>query len=102
METGTIIDYKIKLSGFNVNWRSVITKWNPPYCFEDTQVEGPYKIWIHEHKFEDKNGSTLMTDSIKYLTPGGIFEFIPQNLFVRRKVESIFDYREKILLELFP
>ena len=102
MGTGTIIDYKIKLTVFKMNWRSVITKWDPPFCFEDTQIKGPYKIWIHEHKFEDKKGSTLMTDTIKYLSPGGIFEFIPHYIFVRSKVESIFDYREKILLEMFP
>ena len=102
MEKGTIINYKIQLNGFKINWRSVITKWEPPFCFEDTQVKGPYKIWIHEHKFEEKNGTTLMTDTIKYLSPGGIFEFIPHNLFVKTRVESIFDYREKILLEIFP
>ena len=102
MEKGTIIDYKIQLNGFKINWRSVITKWEPPFCFEDTQVKGPYKIWIHEHKFEEKNGTTLMTDTIKYLSPGGIFEFIPHNLFVKTRVELIFDYREKILLEIFP
>jgi len=102
MEEGTIIDYKINLNGFKMNWRSVITKWDPPFCFEDTQVKGPYKIWIHEHKFEVESGTTLMTDTIQYLSPVGIFEFIPHNLFVRRKVESIFDYREKILSEIFP
>lgn len=101
MKKGTIIEYKIKLNGIPFIWKSEITKWDPPFCFEDTQLKGPYKIWIHEHKFEDKDGSTLMTDTINYLSPGGIFEFIPHNLIVKKKVEAIFDYRDKTIKEIF-
>ncbi|MEO7357969.1 MAG: SRPBCC family protein [Ignavibacteria bacterium] len=102
MKAGTIIEYTIRLNGLKILWRSEITKWDPPYSFEDTQIKGPYKIWVHEHKFENIDGKTKMTDTIKYLSPGGIFEFIPHNLFVKRKVESIFEFREKILKDIFP
>ncbi|HMS66284.1 MAG TPA: SRPBCC family protein [Ignavibacteria bacterium] len=101
MNKGSIIDYKIKLNGFPFNWKTEITKWDPPYLFEDTQIKGPYKMWIHEHRFEERDGNTLMTDTVKYLSPGGIFEFIPHNLIVKKKVGYIFDYREKIFNEIF-
>jgi ligand-binding SRPBCC domain-containing protein len=101
MKKGSIIDYKIKLNGIPFRWRTEITKWDPPYLFEDTQIKGPYKMWIHEHRFEEKNGVTFMTDTVNYLSPGGIFEFIPHKLIVKKKVEFIFDYREKIFDELF-
>lgn len=101
MKVGTIIDYKIKLNFIPFKWQSLITKWDPPFLFEDTQVKGPYRIWVHEHKFEDKGDSTLMTDTVNYLSPGSIFEFIPHYLIVKKKVESIFDYREKILANIF-
>ncbi|MBK8550654.1 MAG: SRPBCC family protein [Ignavibacteria bacterium] len=101
MKKGTLIDYKIKLNGIPFNWRTEITEWKPPFYFEDTQIKGPYKIWIHEHKFERTGNDTRMTDIINYLSPGGILEFIPHNLVVRKKVESIFDYREKVLKKIF-
>ena len=101
MKKGTIIDYRIKLNGIPFNWRTEITKWDPPFLFEDIQAKGPYKLWVHEHRFQKKDKTTEMTDTVKYLSPGGIFEFIPHNLIVKRKVESIFDYREKIFNELF-
>ena len=101
MKVGTLIDYKIKLNGIPFRWQSVISKWEPPYLFEDKQLKGPYKIWIHEHKFEDKGDSTLMTDTVHYLSPGGIFEFIPHNLIVKRKLEEILDFREKTLKSIF-
>ncbi|MDZ4711016.1 MAG: SRPBCC family protein [bacterium] len=101
MKKGALIDYKIKLNGITFKWRTEITKWEPPYLFEDIQLKGPYKEWIHEHRFEADGNSTIMTDTVKYISPGGFLEFIPHNLFVKRKVESIFDYREKILSEVF-
>lgn len=101
MKKGTVIDYKIKLNGIPFNWRTEITKWDPPHCFEDTQIKGPYKVWIHEHKFEARNEKTFMTDTVRYLSPGGPLEFIPHNLFVKKKVNFIFDYRKKIFDELF-
>ena len=101
MKKGAVIDYKIKINGITFNWRTEITKWEPPFYFEDTQTKGPYKLWIHEHKFAELNGNTEMTDTVNYLSPGGIFEFIPHNLIVKKKVESIFDYRKKVLSEIF-
>lgn len=101
MKVGTLIDYQIKLYGIPFRWKSKITKWNPPFMFEDTQIKGPYKIWIHEHRFEERGESTLVTDTVNYLSPGWKFEFIPHRIFVEKKVEEIFNYREKVLLELF-
>ncbi len=101
MKKGALIDYKINLRGMSFNWRSEITEWKPPYFFEDTQNKGPYRVWIHEHKFEDIGGTTRMTDIVNYLSPGGILEFIPHNLIVKKKVESIFDYREKVFRKIF-
>ncbi len=101
MRKGTIIDYVIRLNGIPMKWKTEITGWEPPFLFEDTQIKGPYKIWIHEHKFESRGEDTLMTDTVKYLSYGGIFEFIPQNLIVKNKVEKIFNYREKVLSDIF-
>ncbi len=101
MKKGTLIDYKIKLNGIPFNWHTEITKWDPPHSFEDTQLKGPYKMWVHEHKFIERNNKTFMTDTVRYISPGGVFEFIPHNLFVKKKVNLIFDYRQKIFDELF-
>ena len=102
MKKGTIIDYKIKLSGLPFSWRTEITEWDPPYRFIDTQLKGPYKMWVHEHIFEERGESTFMTDIVNYISPGGLLEIIPHLLFVERKVKKIFDYREKNFAKLFP
>ena len=59
MAVGTIIEYRIRLRGVPVTWRSEITEWQPPFAFCDVQLRGPYRFWVHRHTFEEKPGGTL-------------------------------------------
>jgi len=95
---GTLIDYKLKLHGLPLRWRSRITAWNPPYGFADEQLRGPYRTWIHHHAFEDLGGSTRCRDSVRYAVLGGS---IVNRLFVARDVNRIFDYRTEQLSKIF-
>ncbi len=101
MQKGAIIDYQLKLYGLPVKWRTEITEWEPPHRFVDVQVSGPYHLWVHEHIFEELDGSTRMIDRVQYAAPGGPLEPIVHTLFVRRDVERIFNYREAALAKIF-
>lgn len=97
MRAGTLIDYKLKIRGLPVKWRTRINVWEPPYRFVDEQLRGPYRKWVHTHTFEEKDGGTLCKDRVEYAVPGG---WVMDKLFVRRDVERIFAYRQKRLVEL--
>lgn len=102
MKKGTLIDYKIKLNGIPFRWKTEISEWKLNDCFVDQQLKGPYRIWHHTHAFKSIPEGTEMTDTVKYLSPGWIFEPLIQFLFVKKKVEGIFDYRNSKLKEIFP
>ncbi len=98
---GTLIDYRLKLRGFPITWKTEITQWNPPFDFVDTALKSPYRQWIHLHTFEEgPGGETIMTDLVRYRLPleplGDIAHFL-----VRRELENIFDYRFKAVAEIF-
>ena len=97
MRVGTLIDYRIKIHGVPVKWRTRINAWEPPYRFIDEQLRGPYLKWVHEHTFEEKDGGTLCKDRVEYAVPGG---WLIDKLFVRRDVERIFAYRQEKLQQL--
>ena len=40
MATGAEIDYRLRLHGFPISWRSRITAWEPPFRFVDEQIRG--------------------------------------------------------------
>jgi ligand-binding SRPBCC domain-containing protein len=98
MRAGTLIDYRLRVRGFAVRWRTRITVWEPPTRFVDEQLRGPYRLWIHEHAFEPDNGGTLIRDCVRYAVP---FDFLVHELFVGRDVAKIFAYRKEVLLRRF-
>jgi ligand-binding SRPBCC domain-containing protein len=98
MEKGTLLDHELRIHGFPLRWRSRITEWQPPARFVDEQVRGPYRLWRHEHEFEERDRGTLMRDRVHYAVP---FDFIAHPLLVRRDVARIFAYRTERLRERF-
>lgn len=98
MRVGTLLDYRVRLRGLPMRWRSEITAWQPPRRFVDEQRRGPYRLWVHEHTFEARDGGTLARDFVRYAVPGGA---IAQRLFVARDLRRIFDYRNAALAGIF-
>ena len=97
---GALIDYKLRMRGLPVKWRTEISVWKPPFEFVDRQLKGPYKQWIHRHTFTELAPSkTLIEDEVRYRLPleplGDIAHF-----FVRRELEYIFGYRQKAVAEI--
>ena len=66
----SLITYRIKLFYIPMRWKTKITDWEPPHRFTDVQLKGPYKTWIHEHRFIAQGNKTKMTDIVHYEVPG--------------------------------
>jgi len=98
MRKGTLIDYRLRLHGIPICWRSEITAWDPPHRFVDEQRRGPYSLWIHEHAFEAKGSGTIVRDHVRYAVPGGR---LVQRYLVAPDIKKIFTFRRKILEAIF-
>lgn len=101
IKAGTLIDYKLKIRGFPMNWKTLIENWNPPKEFSDSQIKGPYTIWHHTHDFKPYQNGTLMTDRVFYKIPLGFLGEIFALWFVKKDIRKIFRYRKKIIGDLF-
>lgn len=99
--SGTRIHYRLSLHGFPLGWTTEIRQWEPPFRFADVQLDGPYRLWHHTHRFEPKDGETLMTDMVRYRLPLGILGRAMHLMKVRRDVERIFDFRLERIREVF-
>ena len=98
MREGALIDYRLRVRGIPLRWRTRINVWQPPYRFVDEQLRGPYRQWIHEHTFEARDGGTRARDVVRYAVP---FDFIAHRWLVRPDVERIFRYRSAALTQRF-
>jgi ligand-binding SRPBCC domain-containing protein len=101
MAKGTLIDYRIRLMGVPMRWRTLISEWNPPYEFVDEQLKGPYLKWHHRHRFESVGDSTRMTDRVIYRVPGGPLEGLVHRMFIAPQLEKIFNHRQQAIKSLF-
>lgn len=80
---------RVELIGWGVDWRVRITHWDPPTCFIDEQVSGPFKFWEHTHHFMPITAdSTRIVDSVK-------FELNPliDGTLIRYSLEAMFKVR---------
>lgn len=93
MKKGALLDYRLRIRGFPVRWRTLIDVWQPPFRFVDVQLRGPYHLWHHTHTFEAADGGTLVRDRVVYEPPGGWLEPLVHKFLVQRDVASIFRYR---------
>ncbi|MCA9122943.1 MAG: SRPBCC family protein [Planctomycetaceae bacterium] len=95
---GRLIDYRLRLHGVPIRWRSKISDWQPPFQFVDEQLKGPYHYWHHQHTFEEVSDGTLVRDVVNYAVPLG---FILHPLLVRRDLTRIFEFRRDALGSVF-
>ncbi|MGE5408858.1 MAG: SRPBCC family protein [Syntrophothermus sp.] len=101
MREGALIEYRLRLHGAPVHWRTRIDVWEPPLRFVDRQLSGPYALWEHTHLFEPAGeGATTIRDVVRYSLPLGPLGELARRLLVKRDVERIFDYRREAVRDL--
>jgi len=98
MAEGALIDYRLRVHGLPLRWRTRINVWELPHRFVDEQLRGPYRQWIHEHTFEARGGGTLARDRVRYAVP---LDFLVHPWFVRPDIEKIFAFRTQELQKRF-
>lgn len=104
MQSGTVINYTLKIHHIPIRWKTTIQNWDPPHTFVDNQDKGPYTLWHHTHTFTptDDGNSTLCEDTVLYKPKGWILAPIVNKLFVQRDVKNIFEFRFQQLEAIFP
>ena len=102
MYPGQIIEYIVKpVLGIPNKWVTEITHVVENKFFVDEQRFGPYALWHHKHFLKEIPGGVEMEDLIHYKVPFGIIGQLVNPILVRPKLEEIFEFRRRKLIELF-
>ena len=102
MYPGQIIQYIVTpFMGIKTKWVTEITHVTHQKYFVDEQRFGPYALWHHKHFIKEIPGGVEMEDIIDYKIPFGILGQLVQPFLVKPKLDEIFEYRRKKLIELF-
>lgn len=94
------IEYRLSLFGLPFGWQTRISHWEPDRLFVDEQVRGPYRQWIHTHRFRELGGETEMDDEVAWALP---LQPLGELVFplVRWQLDRIFDYRARTIRAIF-
>lgn len=97
---GLIITYRVRpLLKVPVTWVTEITHVNEPHLFVDEQRFGPYRFWHHQHLFREIPGGVVMRDIVHYALPKRARPVQP--FLITPRLQVIFDYRRRVLEEMF-
>jgi ligand-binding SRPBCC domain-containing protein len=94
------VTWRGKHFGFYLTHKSRITALNHHDYFVDEMEEGKFKSFKHEHFFEEKYGTTIMTDKLCYETPYGFFGKLFDVLFLKRHLTDFILHRNEVLKNL--
>lgn len=103
MFQGQIIEYRVRpLLGIPLRWVTEITHCVDLKYFVDEQRFGPYRLWHHQHHFKETPEGIYMKDEVNYALPGSFIGEMVHPLLVKNRLQEIFDYRYKVIEEVFP
>ena len=97
MQRGALIEYTIRVFGFPLRWRTLITAYEPPKKFVDEQLKGPYSFWHHTHTFEAIDQGVEMKDIVRYSIPFGVLGRLLHFLWIKNDLKKIFNHRKKVI-----
>lgn len=99
---GQVIEHRLRhITGVNIKWVSLISEVKTQEFFVDEQSFGPFKSWCHQHILKAEGDGVIMEDIIHYSIPFGFIGRLANSLFVRRKLEKVFEYRRMVFNSLF-
>jgi len=102
MYAGQIIQYIVTpVMGIPTKWVTEITHVKEGEYFVDEQRFGPYALWHHKHFIRPIENGVEMEDIIDYKIPFGTLGRLAHPIIVKPKLNEIFDYRQKKIIELF-
>lgn len=100
---GMMIAYRVRpFPGIFTRWLTEITHVEQGSRFVDEQRIGPYRLWHHEHHFQELGPSKVeMRDRVTYAVPFGPLGELAHPFLVKPQLDRIFTYRAKAVQQLF-
>lgn len=87
---GTRVNFLVEVMGFKQNFVHEVTLFEAPGRFTETQQEGPFKQFVHDHVLEEGPHGTTLIEHITFQPPSGMAALLLTEKRIReRLVKSI-------------
>ena len=82
IELGESVTWEARHLGVRQRLTSRITAFDRPIHFRDEMTAGAFRSFAHDHRFEERNGGTIMTDEVAFRSPFGPLGWLVDSLFM--------------------
>jgi ligand-binding SRPBCC domain-containing protein len=102
LREGEVVEIVVRLwpSPLRQTWRVEVERIVEPTLVVDRMLQGPFRSWLHQHRFEDLgDGTTRLTDHVDYHLPLGALASVADGI-VRRMLARTFRLRQEKIQEV--
>ncbi|MBL8867631.1 MAG: SRPBCC family protein [Gemmataceae bacterium] len=97
IETGETVTWEARHLGVRQRLTAKITAFDRPYHFRDEMTAGAFRSLVHDHRFEDRGGRTLMIDTLEFRSPFGLLGWIVDRLYLKRYLRRLLEHRCRLI-----
>ncbi|WP_432671903.1 SRPBCC family protein [Flavobacterium sp. SM2513] len=97
---GETVTWRGKHFGIYLTHKSTIPEMEIPIYFVDEMLEGRFKRFKHTHTFQQKNGGTIMSDTIEYETPFGLAGKIFNTIILKKHLTNFITERNNFIKQI--
>jgi ligand-binding SRPBCC domain-containing protein len=100
LQLGSRVTLKGRRWGIPQRITSEVIKLEANVLFMDEQRSGPFRKWLHTHRFTQVPEGTQVQDTIDFEAPGGLLGLVVTESFILKDLGKVFAYRAERLREL--
>ena len=91
IELGESVTWEARHLGVRQRLTSQVTAFDRPNYFRDEMTAGAFRSFAHDHRFEARNGLTVMIDEVEFRSPFGLIgrlvDYVFMTGYLRRLLE---------------
>lgn len=93
IELGESVTWEAKHLGVRQRLTAQITEFDRPHHFRDEMTAGAFRSLVHDHRFEERDGRTVMIDELVFQSPFGPLGRLVNRLFLTAYLRRLLDGR---------
>ena len=90
---GESVTWEARHLGVRQRLTSEVTAFDRPTYFRDVMTRGAFRSFAHDHRFEARDGGTVMTDAVEFRSPLGPLGWLVDRLFMASYLRRLLEGR---------
>ena len=99
IELGQFVTWEATHFGVTQKLTSKITEYNRPFHFQDIQLKGPFKYFLHDHDFKAQDNFVIMQDTFDFKSPLNFLGAIVDKLLMTNYLTELLIKRNRLIKE---